>query len=33
MDEFLRSGGPSEIYQAAGFDPAGLRAKFGKLFR
>jgi transketolase len=27
MDHFLRSGKPDEIYRAAGFDPAGLRAK------
>jgi len=33
MDEFLRSGSPREIYQAAGFDPAGLREKFRKLVR
>ena len=33
MDEFLRSGSPNEVYQAAGFDPAGLREKFRKLIR
>ena len=33
MDEFLRSGSPRDIYQAAGFDPAGLREKFRKLVR
>jgi transketolase len=27
MDRFSRSGRPSEIYRAAGFDPEGLRAK------
>jgi len=27
MDRFSRSGKPDEIYKAAGFDPAGLRAK------
>jgi len=27
MDHFLRSGKPDEIYRAAGFDAAGLRAK------
>jgi transketolase len=31
MDEFLRSGGPKEVYQAAGFDAAGLRERFRKL--
>jgi transketolase len=27
MDRFSRSGKPDEIYKAAGFDPAGLKAK------
>lgn len=27
MDRFLRSGKPGEIYQEAGFDPAGIREK------
>jgi hypothetical protein len=31
MDEFLRSGSPKEIYQAAGFDTAGLHERFRKL--
>jgi transketolase len=33
MDGFLRSGSPKEIYQAAGFDPNGLREKFRNLVR
>ena len=33
MDEFLRSGSPKEIYQAAGFDAAGLRERFRKMGR
>ena len=31
MDEFLHSGSPTEIYQAAGFDAAGLRERFRKM--
>ena len=33
MDEFLHSGSPQEIYQAAGFDAAGLRERFRKMGR